>query len=62
MQKVLLALMIIFVVMFGLGLSFMEYKMSSSTVNLIMMIVGGLGILITGIKFCKKSRRKHNGN
>ena len=54
MQKVLLALMIIFVIIFGLGLSFMEYKMYSPTVNLIMMIVGGLGILSTGIKLCKK--------
>ena len=63
MQKVLLTLVIIFVIMFGLGLSFMEYKMSSPTVNLIMVIVGGLGILITGMKFCKKnSRRKHNYN
>ncbi len=54
MQKVVLNLMIIFAIMFGLGASFMEYKMFIPIVNLIMVIVGGLGVLITGIKICKK--------
>ena len=55
MQKMLLTLIMMFTVMLGLGLSFMEYRMFSPTLNLIMIIIGILGVFITGFKFCKKS-------
>lgn len=55
MQKMLLTLIMMFTIMFGLGLSFMEYRMFSPTLNLIMIIIGVLGAFITGFKFCKKA-------
>lgn len=63
MQKMLLTLIMMFTVMLGLGLSFMEYRMFSPTLNLIMIIIGILGAFITGFKFCKKAeniRKKRN--
>lgn len=51
----LLILIMMFTIMFGLGLSFMGYKMSSPTLNLIMIIIGIFGAFITGLEFCKKA-------
>lgn len=54
MKKSLLGVFIIFVVIFGLGFSFMQYEMFNPTINLFAIIIGGIGICILGIKIYKK--------
>lgn len=53
MKKLLLILCIVFGGIYSFGTSFMEYDILEPTTNIIMSAVGLLGILTTGIKFCK---------
>lgn len=53
MKKLLLILCIMFAIMFSFGTSFIEYSILEPITNIIMAIVGLLGMLITGTKFCK---------
>lgn len=53
MKKLLLILCILFAIIFSFGTSFMEYKILSPTINSIMVLVGVIGMLATGLKFCK---------
>ena len=54
MKKNLLLLSIFFVVILGLGLSFMQYNMVNPSINLSMIFIGGIGLIILGIKMMKK--------
>ncbi len=64
MKKMLLTLLIIFTIIFGFGLSFMEAGMCEPSINIIMVIIGLLGTFIMGFKLCikledyKKEREK----
>lgn len=53
MKKLLLILLILFAIIFSFGTSFMEYKILDPTTDSIMTIAGVIGMLVTGIKFCK---------
>lgn len=53
MKKLLLILCITFAIMYSFGTSFMEYNILEPTTNIIMSAVGLIGMLTTGIKFCK---------
>lgn len=47
MEKILVALSIIFAVFFSSGLSFLEYGMFNPTISLILTVIGILGLIIT---------------
>lgn len=53
MKKLLLILSILFAAMFGFGASFMDYGILNPTANIVLIIVGLIGLLITGFKLCK---------
>lgn len=54
MKKILLVLLIIFTIILGLGLSFMEAGMCEPPINIIMVIIGLIGTFITGFKLSKR--------
>ena len=53
-KKLLLATCIIFAAMFSTGESCTEYGLLNSTVNVILTVVGLVGMLFTGFIFCTK--------
>lgn len=57
MKKILLALLIIFTIILGFGLSFMEAEMCEPPINIIMVIIGLIGTFITGFKLSVKEHK-----
>ena len=53
-KKLLVIFDFICAIIFSLGLSFMQYRMLNSTINLFMVLIGGIGFIALGIKIAKK--------
>lgn len=54
MKKLLLILCIIFGGIYSFGIGFIQYEILELTTNLVVLEVGLIGMLTTGIMFCKK--------
>ena len=52
-KNLLLAVFIVFVVIFGLALSFKEYNMLNPKINLSLFFIGGIGTTVLGLKIVK---------
>mgnify|MGYP000256678996 CR=1 FL=1 len=53
-RKLILAIFMIFLFIFGSGISFMQYDMLNPTMNLFMILIGGIGTVILGAKIVKE--------
>ena len=52
-EKIKIAFLVFFIILYGLGMCFMEYRMFEPPLNSIMTIIGFIGIIIMLIKFKK---------
>ena len=52
-EKVLLALIFIFAVLFGLGFTCLEYKLFNLAANILLILIGLLGFIVTLYIFYK---------
>ena len=52
-EKIKIAFLVFFIILYGLGMCFMEFRMFEPPLNSIMTIIGFIGIIIMLIKFKK---------